>query len=111
MNNKNIIVLKIHNKIIDPKALPKNNWYLVIGANFSVSIVLLSISLVAVCVINPKPVRRIETHNIPDLSITAESMMENFKDIRIISDKSAEGTMPCNVRNSTLNSFFKRTKI
>jgi hypothetical protein len=56
-------------------------------------------------------VRRIETQSIPDFSITAESIIENLSDIKIMKDNNAEGIMPCNERNSTINSFFKRTVI
>jgi hypothetical protein len=54
----------------------------------------LSDSLVEICVINPKPVSKIDDQSMPEPSNIELSYIENLNDIRIIKDNIADATIP-----------------
>ena len=89
-----VIVLRIQSKTNEPTIRPRNNWYLVIGANFNRSTVPLSDSLVDIWVKRPNPVNKMEAHNMPEFWRIRLSVTENLSDIRIMNDNIADATSP-----------------
>ncbi|HJM81221.1 MAG TPA: hypothetical protein QF397_00525, partial [Candidatus Poseidoniia archaeon] len=89
-----VIVLRIQSRTNEPTIRPRNNWYRVIGANFSKSTVPLSDSRVEMWVTRPNPVNKMEAHNMPEFWRIMLSTTENLSDIRIMNDNIADATSP-----------------